>query len=208
MISGHFGVAAVLLRARPRLSPWWLAPAAVAPDLLDIAYALAGVCNPSGLYSHTVPAALLLGACIAGAAVLAGRRETAAASLALVLLHLPLDYVTGRKLLWPGGELHGLRLYDREMANFALEATLLIGGWLLVRGVTGLPRWAAAPWLLVPLLLVQGLSALREDGIKPTACRGPAQTARGAGTGHEAAHAPSWRQWGRDFGTHQGYGPG
>ena len=30
-------------------SLWWLLPAAIAPDLLDIGYAAAGVCNPLGL---------------------------------------------------------------------------------------------------------------------------------------------------------------
>lgn len=170
MIAGHFGVAALVARARPRLSLWWLAPAAIAPDLLDIAYAATGVCNPSGLYSHTVPAALLLGGVIAGAAVLAGRRETAAASLALVLLHLPLDYVTGRKLLWPGGELHGLMLYDRPLANLALDMLLLAAGVALLRGVPTVPWWARSRLLLALLVGVQVVAAAREDGIKPNAC--------------------------------------
>lgn len=178
MISGHFGVAAVLVRTWPRLDLWWLVPAAVAPDLLDIAFALAGVCNPSGLYSHTVPAAVLLGACLGGAATLAGHRATGVAVLVIVLLHLPLDYVTGRKLFWPGGELHGLMLYDLPLANFVLETVLLSGGWLLLRPVPARPWWARSPWLLAPLLLVQGLSALSRDGIKPTACG--ARQAQGA----------------------------
>jgi len=206
VIAGHFGVLAALARARPGLSLWWLGPAAIAPDILDIVYAAAGVCNPSGLYSHTVPAALLLGAAIGGMAVLAGHRETGAASLALVMLHLPLDYVTGRKLLWPGGELHGLMLYDRPVANFALEMTLLAAGWILLRGLTGLPWWARNRWMIGLLVLVQGVSAAREDGIKPTACHSAVRIAPAAISGPTMMPGPSWTGRTGDFASIRGYG--
>lgn len=174
MIVGHVGVAAAAARWRPRVSLWWLVPAAVAPDLLDVAYAAAGVCNPLGLYSHTLPAALLLGVCLAGAAVLAGQREAGAVVLLVVLLHLPLDWITGRKLFWPGGEAYGLRLYDRPVIDFVLETAMLLGGWALLRGFRGVPRWSRLAWPVAALVLVQGgmnvRHAFTDRSLKPNAC--------------------------------------
>lgn len=171
MIVGHLGVAAALARWRPRVSLLWLLPAAIAPDLLDIAYAAAGICNPYGLYSHTVPAVLLLGACLAGAAVLVGQRETGALVLLVVLLHLPPDYLTGQKLFWPGGELHGLRLYDHRVIDFLLESAVVLGGWALLRGRPGPPpRWAGAIWAVAGLVALQGAADVLHGGLKPNVC--------------------------------------
>ena len=171
MIVGHLGVAAAVAAARPRISPWWVIPAAIAPDLLDVAYALGGFCNPYGLYSHTVPAALLLGAVLGGAAVLTGRRETGAAVLLLVLLHLPPDLLTGRKLYWPGGELHGLQLYQRPLLDFGAEALLLVAGWALLRRRSAWPRWMTGAWMLAGLLVLQGgVDAFVTSSLKPSGC--------------------------------------
>lgn len=171
MIVGHFGLAAAVARVRPRGSLWWILPASIAPDLLDIGYAFTGICNPSGLYSHTVPAALLLGTTLAGIAVLSGRRETAVLILLVVLLHLPMDYVTGRKLFWPGGELHGLLLYDWPLRDFLLESALLAAGWAVLRGGGRGPRWATSVWSLVALLVLQGsVDGLRDWAKKPNSC--------------------------------------
>jgi hypothetical protein len=171
VIVGHIGVAGALARVRPRVSLWWLLPAAIAPDLLDIGYALAGVCNPYGLYSHTLPAAVLLGAAIAAAAFLAGRRETAVLVCLVVLLHLPLDYVTGRKLYWPGGEMYGLMLYDRPLLDFLVESTIAVAGWALLRGNPRTPRWARGAWSLALVIVVQAAFNAADDlASKPNAC--------------------------------------
>lgn len=171
MIVGHLGVAATVARARPRLSLWWLLPAAIAPDLVDVAYALAGICNPYGLYSHTIPAAVLIGACIGAAAVLAGRRETAAVALLLVMLHLPLDFFTGRKLYWPGGELYGLMWYDRPTLDFLVESAIAAAGWMVLRTAAGAPRWTRSGWALLTMVALQGSVDLLHDGsLKPSAC--------------------------------------
>jgi hypothetical protein len=90
----------------------------------------------------------------------------------LVLAHVPLDYVTGRKLFWPGGELMGLLLYEYPLADFALEALIVIGGWWLVRRGPA-PRWARGWPALVLLLLAQGaldVAGARGGGTKPSAC--------------------------------------
>jgi len=171
VIVGHLGVAAAVAAARPRISPWWVIPAAVAPDLLDIAFALAGVCNPYGLYSHTVPAALLLGAVLGGAALLTAGRDTGAAVASLALLHLPPDLLTGRKLYWPGGELHGLRLYDRPILDFTTEVLLLVAGWALLRGRSRWPAWMTSVRTLACFILLQGaLDGFVTRSLKPTGC--------------------------------------
>ncbi len=171
MIIGHFALAAAVVHARPRASLWWLLPASIAPDLLDIGYAFCGICNPYGLYSHTLPAAILLGSVLAGAAVLAGRRETAAMILLVVLLHLPLDYVTGRKLFWPGGQMYGLQLYDWPLWDFLLESSLLAGGWALLRRGGRGPKWATSVWSLAALVVLQGgVDGLHNRAKKPNSC--------------------------------------
>ena len=176
MIVGHLGVAAALVRWRPRTSPAWIVVASVAPDLLDVGYAVAGVCSPFGLYSHTVPAALLCGAVLAGVVWLLGHRETAMLLPAAVLLHLPPDYLTGHKLLWPGGELHGLRLYDRRLVDFVIESAVLLAGWAMIRWRVSIPGWARAVQSVLLLVAVQGgMDAFLRMGLKPTAC--PASSA-------------------------------
>lgn len=176
MIIGHWGIAVTARWARPHVSLLWLLVAAIAPDLVDVGLALAGVCNPFGLYTHTIPAALLIGACLAGAAVLAGRRETAALVLLVVMLHLPLDYLTGRKLYWPGGELYGLLLYERPLVDFLMETAVLLVGWMLLRrtasshSVPAPPRWATRAAGVALLILLQGAVDLAGSQVKPNAC--------------------------------------
>src|SRR5471032_2429756 len=114
MIVGHVGIAfgARALDRREsavRAPLLWLLAASIAPDLLDGAYALGGYCNPAGAFSHSLPAAAILATLFGVAAFLHTRSAaTALLVLGLVLLHLPPDYVTGRKALWSGGPVIGL----------------------------------------------------------------------------------------------------
>ena len=175
MIAGHLGIAAAAHATRRDSSLLWLLGAAMAPDVVDAAFAAAGVCNPSGLYSHTLPAAALIAGVTGGVAFLAtGRRATGLLAAALVLAHVPLDYVTGYKLFWPGGEIRGLRLYERPVADFLIEALLAWAGWRLLRNWSGAPRWATGRWTLAALLALQaafGIAGkIRGDGVKPSAC--------------------------------------
>ena len=174
MITGHLGVAAAARARWPEVPLLWLLPATIAPDLLDVGYALAGVCSPYGLYSHTLPAAALIAAVLGGAAFLTtGSRAAGALVAAVVLAHLPLDLVTGWKLYWPGGPLLGLHLYQRPLLDFLVETPLLLGGWwLLRRGGRG-PRWAAVGATALGLVLLQGAFDLVERDLKPTGCRRP-----------------------------------
>lgn len=172
MITGHLGVAAAAGSRWPRVPFLWLLAVCIAPDLLDVGYALAGFCSPYGLYSHTVPAAALLGALLGGAAFLAtGSRTAGLVTLAVVLAHLPLDLVTGHKLYWPGGELVGLDFYRRPLLDFAAEVPVVVAGWALLRRTGRGPRWATMGFVLLGVLLLQGGFDLLERGIKPSACR-------------------------------------
>jgi hypothetical protein len=179
VITGHLGVAGVARSLqRDRLSSAAfvaLLLASLAPDVLDALYAVARVCNPYGLYSHTVYAAVLQAAVIGGATLLiTGSRAAALTFAIVVLLHVAGDYFTGQKLLLPGGELVGLRWYDRPLLDFALELPILIGGWWILRRSGRAPRWAVSVRALALLVLLQSAfdvyGALHTKGIKPSAC--------------------------------------
>ena len=174
MIAGHLGIAGAVYAARRESSLPWLLVAAMAPDGVDALYVLAGICNPHGLYSHTIPAAALIAA-LTGAVAYFGtkRRATGALAALLVLAHLPADFVTGRKLFWPGGELMGLHLYQQPVLDFVLEAMLAAGGWWLVRARGPAPRWATGTLALAAVIMLQGtldIAGSRSGGVKPTAC--------------------------------------
>ncbi|MDB4881421.1 MAG: hypothetical protein JWL95_187 [Gemmatimonadetes bacterium] len=174
MITGHLGLAAAAQATRRDSSLLWLLGASMAPDLVDAAFVVARSCNPNGLYSHTVPAAALIAAVTGGAAFLAtGRRATGLLAAALVLAHVPLDYVTGHKLFWPGGEIIGLRLYDWPAADFAVEALLVAVGWRVLRTSPNAPRWATGWSALAVLLALQATADLAgklRGGVKPSSC--------------------------------------
>ena len=174
MIAGHLGLAGAAHAVRRDSSLVWLLGASMAPDVVDALFVVAGSCNPHGLYSHTVLAAALI-AVVTGAAAYAatGRRITGVLAVGLVLAHLPLDYVTGRKLFWPGGELAGLQLYNYPFADFVVESLLVAGGWWLLRSRGGTPRWATGGLALAAVLVLQGtldVLGARNDGVKPSAC--------------------------------------
>jgi hypothetical protein len=149
----------------------WLMPVAIAPDLLDVAYALAGVCSPYGLYSHTIPAAALTGAVLGGIAFLAtGSRTAGLVTAAVVMAHLPLDLVTGRKIYWPGGPLLGLSLYQRPLLDFLAEVPIALGGWWLLRRSGRGPRWAALGLAALGLVVVQAAFDEVSGNLKPSGC--------------------------------------
>jgi len=175
VIVGHVGVAAATRSVWQRASLPWLLVACGAPDLVDITFAAAGICNPYGLYSHTVPAAALLAAVIGGAALLStGSRATALASALMVLLHLPPDLVTGYKIFWPGGPMIGLYVYQHGLLDFVIEAPILIAGWWLLRRSRNAPVWATSVTVLVvPLAGQATLDIMVGRSVKPSACAMP-----------------------------------
>ena len=181
MITGHLGIAAAAHATRRDSSLVWLLGASMAPDVVDGLFVVARSCNPYGLYSHTLPAAALIAAVMGAAAYLAtGTRSTGLLAALLVLAHVPLDFVTGYKLFWPGGELSGLRLYNQPAADFVLESLLATAGWWTIRARPWAPRWATTWTALAALLLVQGamdIAGKARGGVKPSSCARPAALA-------------------------------
>jgi hypothetical protein len=174
VITGHLGIAGAAQATRRDSSLLWLLGAAMAPDIVDALFVVAGQCNPHGLYSHTIPAAALLAVVVGALAYFfTDQRATGVLAALLVLAHLPPDFITGRKLFWPGAELMGLRLYDHPIGDFVLEAALVIFGWWLLRRRSWAPRWATGRAALVCLLLLQvAVEAVgsRKGGVKPSSC--------------------------------------
>lgn len=175
MIVGHLGVALgakSIRRAHPLL---WLTVATYAPDIVDVVIGtVTGACTRYGEWSHALPCTIAIAATSAAIClVLTHDSFTAAAVAVLVLLHVPPDYLTGHKLLWSGGPIIGLRLYDRPLVEFFIEVPLIVGGWWMLRRSRGAVRWLA-PWpTLAFLLTVQGAanaSRTRVRGLKPGAC--------------------------------------
>jgi hypothetical protein len=179
VILGHFGIASAARRAsRTYMGATMLVAllaASVAPDILDVIYAATGFCNPFGLYSHTIHAVVLEAAVIGGLAWLAtGSRVVTLTFVAVVLLHVPADLLTGRKLLVPGGELYGLRLYDQPAIDWLLEAPIAVWGWWILRGDERVPRWVRSAWVALALVAVQSgfdvYAHIHHAGFKPSAC--------------------------------------
>jgi len=177
VITGHLGIAAAAHSTRRDSTLFWLAGAAMAPDLVDGLFVVARTCNPNGLYSHTVPAAALLAAVVGAIAFLAtGQRATGLLCALLVLAHLPPDFVTGHKLFWPGGEIVGWRLYDRPVLDFLLESVIVAVGWWLMRRKEWTPRWATGKPALISLLVLQATADVvgaARGGMKPSVCAEP-----------------------------------
>ena len=149
------------------------------PDLLDGVYALARVCSPYGVYSHSLPAIAVLAA-ITMVLAYAGTRSGAIALVfgLVVLAHLPADWLTGLKALGPHGPVVGLYLYRWPAVDFFVELPLIVGGWWLVRRVRAGPRLVTSGAALVVLLLGQAVFDItipffRQAGTKAhaNACR-------------------------------------
>jgi membrane-bound metal-dependent hydrolase YbcI (DUF457 family) len=150
MYIGHVGVALAAKRLRPSIGLLVLLVSTYSPDWIDAGLCVAGVYNPDGVLSHSIPA-------IAGLALLGftlygikSRDWTAAAVVAAVIVsHMLLDWITGYKPTWPGGTMIGLRLYDRPIVDFFLEGALIAAGAVLY-GRTLPPR--RRPWIDVTIM--------------------------------------------------------
>ena len=208
MITGHLGVAGIVRSlAHEEMSTGQLfafALASFAPDIMDAAYFAFGICSPYGLYSHTVHAVVLQAAVIAGGAYLVtGSRVATVTIAAIVLLHIPADALTGRKLLLPGGEMTGLLLYDHPLYDFLLEVPSVGLGWWMLRRSGNAPRWVTSAGVLLLGLGVQAAFdvalARSPRGFKPNACfsrasAGAFPASLGVGQGDGAVLASALRR--------------
>lgn len=178
MIAGHLGVALAARSLRHDARLVWLLAAAIAPDLADGVFALVKFCSPNGTYSHSIPASVVLAGMAAGSTLILTRNRGAAAVVGTVVLsHLPLDLITGEKVLWPGGFVHGLYLYRFPIWDFVVELPVVVVGWLLLRRSGDGPRWAMSVATVVALLLLQAAADLAKSYPVPmlqSACEVPA----------------------------------
>jgi hypothetical protein len=151
MYIGHVGAALAAKRVRTSIGLFALLVATYTPDWVDSGLCLAGVYNPQGMLSHSIPAVLLFS--LAGF-ILYGLKThdwTAALVLAGVILsHVFLDWITGYKPTWPGGPMIGLRLYGHPVADFMVEGLLIVIGALLYKRTLP-PR--QRPWIDVSIML-------------------------------------------------------
>jgi membrane-bound metal-dependent hydrolase YbcI (DUF457 family) len=151
MYIGHVGAALAAKRLRASLGLFVLLVATYVPDWVDGGLCLAGVPNPEGMLSHSIPAVVLFA--LAGFAVyaLTTRDLTAALIVASVIVsHVLLDWITGYKPTWPGGPMIGLQLYGHPVADFVVEGLLIVVGGVLY-GRTLPPR--RRPWIDVTIML-------------------------------------------------------
>ena len=184
MVIGHLGVAMVVRARWPRIPLVALALASIAPDFVDLGLAAMRICAPAGVYSHSLIPALLIAivcACVVGV----WQRSTVAGGViaAVVLLHLPADFITGLKVFWPGGPIIGLNLYSHPIADFALEALIAFAGWRYLRAHAPASRWVTRWSGIASLLALQAtmdVVSFVAGPLKPNGCRAVAQSPRKA----------------------------
>src|SRR5215210_2529315 len=150
MYIGHVGVALGAKRLRPGIALLVLLVATYAPDWVDAGLCVAGVFNPDGVLSHSIPAVAALA--LSGFALygIKTRDWNAAAVVAAVIVsHMLLDWITGNKPTWPGGTMIGLKVYERPVVDFFLEGAVITVGAVLY-GRTLPPR--QRPWIDVAVM--------------------------------------------------------
>ncbi|MBC7673628.1 MAG: hypothetical protein H7247_14510 [Polaromonas sp.] len=157
MVTGHLSVAFMAKARWPRAAFVALLVATILPDLADFVLPQGTQCRTScELYTHAVPAVLVLAALMSALAwEIWHRRITALLAGGLVVLHVACDFLTGFKPFWLGGPPTGLALYRYQGADFAVEAAMSTIGWVVLRRSAEAPRWAVHPVMLMALLAIQ-----------------------------------------------------
>jgi hypothetical protein len=159
VITGHIAASYLAMGVLRDKRIFWLLGAAFACDAVDVLLALAKVCSAYGMYSHSLPAlGLIAPTAMVVCWIVTRDRRFAYAGLALALVHLPLDWVTGRKALWPYGPLVGLDLYQQTWLDFAIEAPLILLAWIWTRSRLGPDKGLLSKGAIVVLLSFQCLS--------------------------------------------------
>lgn len=166
MVTGHLSVAFLAKARWPRAAFVALLVATMLPDLADFVLPQGNQCRTScELYTHAVPAVLVLALLMSGLAwQVWHRRITAALAGGLVVVHVGCDLLTGFKPFWLGGPSTGLQLYRYPGADFVLEAMMSTIGWLVLRRSAEAPRWAVHPVTLLLLFALQGAFDLWQRG--------------------------------------------
>jgi hypothetical protein len=152
MYQGHLAVALAARRLSPTTPIAALAAAAIASDLADVVLSPASA--DVAIHTHTVPGALGLSIAVALIGWIAAGRRAAVVLGALAASHVPLDYVTSRLLVWPGGPRIGLGLYAHPAIDLAVEATVIAAGWSIYRGSLPAPRRTHASVVAIAAIML------------------------------------------------------
>ncbi len=157
MYVGHAGVALGAKRFAPSVTLAALIFAAYLPDWVDAALCVTGKYHNAQMLSHSVPAALVLAALAGATQVRRADRGAFFIVAATVISHVLLDYITGIKPTWPGGPLVGLQVYSLPVVDFAVEAAVIVAGWLLYKQTVpaSTNRWNSPVTMLIALLFMQ-----------------------------------------------------
>lgn len=163
MYVGHLGIALGAKGLRRDAPLWLLVLAAQGPDWAQGLACFTGT-HAHAMWSHSLPAVLALATALALTSY-AVTRDPAATGLtvAIVVSHLLVDYLTGIKPTWPGGPMVGLDLYAHPAWDFVLESALIIVGWWIYRRSVA-PESRSSPLvgvLLVALIVTQALGVVK-----------------------------------------------
>jgi hypothetical protein len=168
MIIGHVGVALAAKRRWERVSLAALLLATFAPDILRVPFAAAGLhWTETNLYTHAWPWCVVLTACVGLVAwqVTKDRVATSVVVL-LVLSHLALDMISGRKPLWAHGPI-GLDVEELEPLELAMESMLVLWGWWLLRRRASGPAWTRRAIVPVALIALEAVYLVGSFGHRP-----------------------------------------
>jgi len=161
MYTAQFGLALAGKGARPSVPLWAFILAAFGLDLVSTPLRLAGMDGLALAWAESAAGALVVAVAAAALYYMLARSPDgrgAAIIAAVAALHVPADLAANELPLWPGGPRVGAALYAHPAADFAVEATVVVAGWLLYRRSLPPegPRWPA--WVSLALLL--GLQAM------------------------------------------------
>jgi membrane-bound metal-dependent hydrolase YbcI (DUF457 family) len=154
---GHVGAALGGKRLAPAAAMGALVFAAYLPDWVDAALCVTGRYHDAQMYSHSIPAALVLAFLAAATQFRRADPRAALVIAAVVVSHILLDYLTGIKPTWPGGPVIGLQIYRYPALDLVTETSVIVAGWMFYRRT--LPasngKWNGSHLMLGILLLMQ-----------------------------------------------------
>lgn len=163
MYAGHLGIALGGKGLRRDAPLWLLVLATQGPDWMQAVACFTGT-SAHAMWSHSLPAVLVLAAALAAAGYGVTRNGAVAGLAAAVAVsHALVDYVTGIKPTWPGGPVVGLGLYAHPSWDFLLETAMIVAGWWIYRRSLE-PESRSSPLaraLLVALIVAQAAGALK-----------------------------------------------